>query len=70
VEREVVRQEVEFYRAYCMSKLAMNEGGDKAAAENALKEFASKYNNSYHFYQAAERPRECTPRPWRSSRRS
>jgi tetratricopeptide (TPR) repeat protein len=54
IEREVVRQEVEYYRALCMAKLAMSEGGDKAAAEAALKEFATKNKDNWHFYAAAE----------------
>lgn len=54
VDREVVRQEIEFGRAMCMARLAMAEGGDKAAAETALKEFASRNKDSYHFYTAAE----------------
>jgi len=54
VERDVVRQEIEYFRAMCMARLAMTEGGDKAAAETALKEFASKNNQSYHFYATAE----------------
>jgi tetratricopeptide (TPR) repeat protein len=54
IDRDVVKQEVEFSRALCMAQLAMREGGDKAAAEDALKDFAGKYRESYHFYQAAE----------------
>jgi tetratricopeptide (TPR) repeat protein len=54
VEREFIKQEIEFSRALCMAQLAMNEGGDKAAAENALRDFASKFRDSYHFYHAAE----------------
>ena len=54
LERDVMKQDAEFYMAYCLARLAMTEGGDKGAAETAMKTFASKAPNSYHFFQAAE----------------
>jgi tetratricopeptide (TPR) repeat protein len=54
IDRDVIRQEVEYSRAFSMAQLAMREGGDKAAAEEALKDFASKYGQSYRFFNAAE----------------
>jgi tetratricopeptide (TPR) repeat protein len=54
IDREVVRQEVEWSRAFSLTQLAMREGGDKAVAETALKDFAGKYKDSYRFYNAAE----------------
>jgi tetratricopeptide (TPR) repeat protein len=52
--RDYMRQDAEFYRAYCMAHQAMSEGGDKTAAENALKAFAGRAPGSYHFFTAAE----------------
>lgn len=52
-DRDIARQEVEFYRAFCAAKLAMTEGGDKAAAEGGLTDFVKKYKDSFHFYTVA-----------------
>jgi tetratricopeptide (TPR) repeat protein len=54
IERAYVRQDLEFYRALCLCKLALNEGGDKKAATDAMRAFVSKAPQSYHFYEAAE----------------
>lgn len=51
---EMVRQEVEFYRAFCQAHLALTEGGEKTAAENALRQFCTDHKESFHFYPAAE----------------
>src|SRR5437868_830574 len=51
---EMVKQEVEFYRAFCQAHLALTEGGEKTAAENALRQFCTDHKDSYHFYPAAE----------------
>lgn len=53
-DREVIKQDIAFYRALALAKLAMGEGGDKAAAEAAMKAFAGAGRGSYHFYEAAE----------------
>lgn len=52
--RELMKQDAEYYLAFCMAKLAMTEGGDKAAAETALKNFAGRSPDNYHFFEAAE----------------
>jgi len=54
IERAYVRQDLEFYRSLCLCKLALNEGGDKKAASDAMYAFVSKAPQSYHFYEAAE----------------
>jgi tetratricopeptide (TPR) repeat protein len=51
---EVIKQEVDYYRAFCMAHLALTEGGDKKAAEDALRDFCKEHKDSYHFYPAAE----------------
>ncbi len=52
--REYVKQDVEFYTALCLARLAMSEGGDKKAAEKAMLDFARSGVNNWHFYEAAE----------------
>jgi len=54
IDRAYIRQDVEFYKALCLCKLALSEGGDKKAATDAMFAFVSKSPQSYHFYEAAE----------------
>jgi tetratricopeptide (TPR) repeat protein len=54
IERAYIRQDIEFYKALCLCKLALNDGGDKKAASDAMFAFVSKARQSYHFYEAAE----------------
>jgi tetratricopeptide (TPR) repeat protein len=54
LDRAFVRQDVEFYKALCLCRLAINEGGDKKAAIDAMLAFVNKAAQSYHFYEAAE----------------
>lgn len=54
LDREFIKQDVDFYRALCLSRLAMGEGGDKAAAAEAMRRFATTGAQNYHFYEAAE----------------
>jgi tetratricopeptide (TPR) repeat protein len=53
-QREFVKLDIEFYRALCLARLAMTEGGDKAAAIEAMRAFAGRGQQNYHFYEAAE----------------
>src|SRR5688572_29314457 len=34
---DVVQQELDYYRAFCLANLSLTEGGDKAASEAALR---------------------------------
>jgi tetratricopeptide (TPR) repeat protein len=54
IERPYIRQDLEFYKALCLCKLALSDGGDKKAAIDAMRAFVSKAPQSYHFYEAAE----------------
>jgi tetratricopeptide (TPR) repeat protein len=54
IERALVKQDIEYYRALCQCKVAMSEGGDKAAASAAMLSFVSRAPQNYHFYEAAE----------------
>lgn len=51
--RDEMKQDLAFYIAYAKGKLAL-AGGDRAAAEKELLDFARNYGDSYHFYDAAE----------------
>jgi tetratricopeptide (TPR) repeat protein len=54
MDRPYVRQDAEFYRALCLCRLALSEGGDRKAASDAMLAFVSKAPQNYHFYEAAE----------------
>ena len=49
-----VQADLEYYKAYCMAKLALAGGGDKAEAGRALIFFVQNNNRSYHLFDAAE----------------
>jgi tetratricopeptide (TPR) repeat protein len=53
-DNRYVAADIAYYRALCVAKLAMTEGGDKPAALKALFEWVRANPNNYHFYQAAE----------------
>ncbi len=52
--RDVIKQDIEYYKGYCQGKLAMTGGGDKAAAATNLLNFVKANSGSYHFFEAAE----------------
>jgi tetratricopeptide (TPR) repeat protein len=54
VERELIKQDIAFYKAFVDAKLALTEGGNKVDAAKALFAFYKAYPKSYHFYEAAE----------------
>lgn len=54
VTREAIKQDVDYYKALVLAKLALTEGGDKAAASTAMLNFAKTAPGSFHFYDAAE----------------
>jgi len=54
VDRDLVKQDLDFYKALCLVNLAISEGGNKADAEKAMLGFVAKYKTSFHFYEAAE----------------
>jgi tetratricopeptide (TPR) repeat protein len=54
IERDLIRQDIEYFRALAQCRLAMGEGGDKAAATTAMVNFVKAAPQSYHFYEAAE----------------
>jgi tetratricopeptide (TPR) repeat protein len=54
VERELISQDIAFYKAYCLARLALTEGGNKSDASKAMFAFYQTAPNNYHFYEAAE----------------
>ena len=54
VARVEIKQDLQFFTAYASGRQALSQGGDKAAAVNALRAFVSNNRNSFHFYAAAE----------------
>ena len=54
IERPLIKQDVQFYMAYCQGRLALTGGGDKAAAVAAMLAFVRASPNSHHFLPAAE----------------
>ncbi len=53
-EREEIRQDIEFYKAYCAAKLAMGGSLKIADAGRMMKAFADANPNSYHYFEASE----------------
>lgn len=54
IDRDLIRQDADYYKAFVLCKLAMGEGGDKAAATEAMLAFVRAAPQSWHFYEAAE----------------
>ena len=54
LDRDLIRQEVEFYRAYCTAQLALLGTGKVKDAGPQMLRFQRAYPNSYHYYQARE----------------
>jgi tetratricopeptide (TPR) repeat protein len=52
VTRPEIKQDVEFYDAYCRAKLALAGGGDVRAAGRTLANFVSAQPGSYHHLEA------------------
>ena len=53
IQRAELRADMEFYKAYCLGKLALQGTGDKNAAGAALANFISTQNRSFHLYEAS-----------------
>jgi tetratricopeptide (TPR) repeat protein len=54
VEKDLITQDIAYYKAYCLAKLALTEGGNKKDAAVAMFKFYQAYPNNYHFYEASE----------------
>ena len=49
-----IRQDIEFYKALCATKLALSGNMKIAEAGRIMKAFADNNPNSYHYYEASE----------------
>jgi tetratricopeptide (TPR) repeat protein len=54
VSRDLVRQDVEFYRAFCAAQLALGGNGQILDAGRQLNSFVHSYPKNYHYLEAAE----------------
>jgi len=54
VGRDIVLQDVKFYKAYCAARLALAGSGEKKAAGAALDSFITEHPGNYHYFQAVE----------------
>lgn len=54
IQRDVVKQDVEFYKAYCQGKLALQGNGNPVTADAAMMAFFRTNRGSYHAFRAAE----------------
>ncbi len=54
LDRPVLKQEAEFYKAYCLAKLALAGSADIQEAGKSLLSFVQNHAASYHFYEAQE----------------
>jgi tetratricopeptide (TPR) repeat protein len=54
VRRDLVRQDVEFFKAYCAGRLALGGSGEILEAGRQLNSFVRAYPDNYHYLEAAE----------------
>jgi len=54
IEREAIKQDLEFYKAFCVSKLALGGSGSIPDAGKQMYAFETAGRNSYHYLEACE----------------
>lgn len=54
LRRDFIKQDVEFYQAYCASKLAQGGEGEIIDAGRLLNTFVKSYPNNFHYLEASE----------------
>jgi tetratricopeptide (TPR) repeat protein len=54
VDRDYVKQDVDFYQALAAANLALRGTGEINAAGSRLNEFVRKYRQSFHYWEAVE----------------
>src|SRR5262245_25937911 len=52
--REIVREDVDFYDAYCSAQLALGGNGDVSDSGRKLNEFVRRNPKSFHYLEAVE----------------
>lgn len=53
-KRDLVKQDIAFYKAYCTAQLALSGSGEVQAAGKTLNAFVKAYPNNYHWLKANE----------------
>ncbi|HEX5471986.1 MAG TPA: hypothetical protein VFW73_08870 [Lacipirellulaceae bacterium] len=53
VQRDLIKQDIEFFKAYCAAKLALNGEGQILEAGRQLNTFVREHPNSFHYLDAA-----------------
>lgn len=54
LDRDLIRQDVEFYRALCAARLALAGHGDLREAGPKMMDFVRNGRSSYHYFEACE----------------
>ncbi len=54
VQRDLIKQDIEFYKAYCAAKLALSGDGTIIDAGRQLNSFVHDHPNSFHYLDACE----------------
>ena len=54
VQRDFIRQDIEYYRAYCASRLALAGEGQVADAGRQLNQFVRSHPDNFHYLDACE----------------
>jgi len=54
LDRDLVRQDVEYFTAFCNAKLALGGKGEIVEAGRALNDFVRRHAQSYHYLEAVE----------------
>jgi tetratricopeptide (TPR) repeat protein len=54
VKRDFIKQDIEFYKAYCASRLALSGEGEITDAGKQLNSFVRNYPDNFHFLEASE----------------
>ena len=54
VKRDFIKQDIEFYKAYCASRLALSGEGEITDAGKQLNLFVHNYPDNFHFLEASE----------------
>ena len=59
VKRDFIKQDIEFYKAWCAGKLALAGQGEIADAGRQLNNFVRSYPKNFHYLEAAKRWATC-----------
>lgn len=53
-DRELLKQDLAYYKAYCRAQIALGGGGDPGKAAAALIAFVRSAGDTFHYYEAVE----------------